>query len=372
MTSNSAAWLNEPFAQLKVADAPSVPPEAGQIQVRNRAVAINPIDRYKQKMGNPLYGWLRYPMILGFDLAGEVVAVGPGVTRFEVGDRVVGHATGMEKVRNKSSESAFQIYSNVMAYMASPIPDTMTFEAATVLPLALSTAACGLFAKDQLDLELPTSPTTDKGRTLLVWGGSTSVGCNAIQLGKAAGYRIVTTASPHNFGYLKKLGADEVHDYNGGDAATRVANALDGYTLAGAVAMGARSAQACIAVLGASEGNKKVALATFPVDIDAMPDRPNVWTLMTRMAPKMMISNGGIWIAAKRKGVRLSSIWGSALMDTDLGPAIYESFLPDALRTGRFVAAPPPLVVGHRLEAIQPAFERQKKGVSAAKIVVTL
>lgn len=372
MSSNSAAWLNAAFAPLAVADAPIVPPEPGQIQVRNRAVAINPIDRFKQKMGDALYGWLKYPMILGFDLAGEVVAVGPDVTRFRVGDRVVGHATGMEKVRNKASESAFQLYTNVMAHMASPIPTAMSFETAAVLPLALSTAACGLFGTDQLGLDLPTTDRSDKHQTVLVWGGSTSVGCNAIQLAKAAAYRVVTTASPHNFAYLKELGAAEVHDYHGDDASERVTRALQGHEMAGAVAIGAGSTQACIAVLGATEGNSRMAIATFPIDIDAMPDRPNVWTMMTKMVPKMVVGIGGMWIAAKRNGVRTSTIWGSALMDTDLGPAIYERFLPEALETGRLVAAPPPLVVGHGLGAIQSAFERQKNGVSAAKIVVTL
>lgn len=372
MSPNSAAWLTAPFEPLEVAEAPLVAPEAGQIRVRNRAVAINPIDRYKQKMGNPVYGWLKYPMILGFDLSGEVEAVGAGVTRFRIGDRVLAHATGMEKIRNKASESAFQLYTNVMAHMASPIPDTMTFQAAAVLPLALSTAACGLFADDQLDLDLPASTATDKGETVLIWGGSTSVGCNAIQLAKAAGYRVVTTASPHNFDYLKSLGADEVHDYKGDDVADRLAHALSGDMMAGALAMGEGSARACIAVLGACNGNKKVAIATFPVDIDAIPDRPNVWTLMTRMMPKMIVGAGGIWLAAKRPGVRTSSIWGSALMDTGLGQAIYEGFLPDALMTGRFQAAPDPLIAGHGLDAIQPAFERQKQGVSAAKVVVML
>ncbi len=223
MSSNSAAWLTAPFAALTVSKAPTVPPEAGQIQVRNRAVAINPVDRFKQKMGNPLYGWLKYPIILGFDLAGEVVAVGPGVTRFRLRDRVVGHATGMEKVRNKASESAFQLYTNVMAHMAASIPDDVTFEAAAVLPLALSTAACGLFGADQLGLARPTSAPTDQGRIVLVWGGSTSVGCDAIQLAKAAGHRVVTTASPRNSAYLKDLGADEAHDYNGSDVSARIA-----------------------------------------------------------------------------------------------------------------------------------------------------
>ncbi|MBN8292458.1 zinc-binding alcohol dehydrogenase family protein [Rhodobacter sp. NTK016B] len=373
MSSNAAAWLAAPHAPLTVADAPIVPPEPGQIRLRARAVAINPIDRFKQKMGKPLYGWRAYPMILGFDVAGEVDAVGPGVTRFAPGDRVVALATGMEKSRNRDSEAAFQLFPNVRADLSAPIPDDMSHEAAVVLPLALSTAACGLFAEDQLGLSRPSAAPEDQGQTVLVWGGSTSVGCCAIQLAKAAGYRVVATASPGNFDYLEGLGADDVLDYAGADAAARVAQALRGHEVAGAIAMGAGSARACIEVLGASAGTRKVAMATFPpVDIDALPDRPGPWTLMTRMLPRMLAGMAGLSVAAKRRGVARSTIWGAALMDTDLGPAIFESFLPQALASGQIVAAPPPLVAGHGLNAIQPAFERQKQGVSAAKVVVTL
>ena len=87
---------------------------------------------------------------------------------------------------------------------------------------------------------------------------------------------MVTTASLRNFAYLKRLGSDEVHDYKGGDASIRITPALGGYPLPGAVGIGAGSAQACIAVLGVCKGNRKVAIATFRVDIDAVPDRPNV------------------------------------------------------------------------------------------------
>ena len=373
MSSNTAAWLAAPHASLTVADAPLVQPEPGQIRLRARAVAINPVDRFKQKMGKPLYGWRAYPMILGFDLAGEVEAVGPGVTRFAPGDRVVALATGMEKSRNRDAEAAFQLFPNVRADLSAPIPEDMSYEAAAVLPLALSTAACGLFAKDQLCLSRPGATPEDQGQTVLVWGGSTSVGCCAIQLAKTAGYRVIATASPGNFDYLERLGADDVLDYAGSNAVDRVARALRGQEMAGAIAMGAGSARACIKVLGASTGSRKVAMATFPpVDIDALPDKPSTWTLMTRMLPRMVAGMVGISISAKRRGVARSTIWGTALMDTGLGPAIFESFLPQALASGHIVAAPPPLIAGHGLEAIQSAFERQKQGVSAAKVVVTL
>ncbi|QQA44466.1 zinc-binding alcohol dehydrogenase family protein [Pelagovum pacificum] len=372
MSSNYAAWLTVPHGRLTVSSAPLTPPERGQIRLKARAVAINPIDRFKQKMGKPLYGWRAYPMVLGFDLAGEVESVGPGVTRFAPGDRVVSLAVGMEKSRNRDAEAAFQLFTNVRADLSAPIPDHMSFEEAAVLPLALSTAACGLFGADQLNLPRPGGAMTDQGRTVLVWGGSTSVGCCAIQLAKAAGYRVVTSASPRNFDYLERLGADVVLDYAGPDAARRVAQALAGHSVAGAIAMGEGSSRACIDVLGTSEGTRKVAMATFPVDLDALPDAPGPWTLVTQMLPRMMTGMFGLWVTAKRRGVAHSTIWGTSLMETDLGPAIFENFLPQALASGQIMPAPPPLVVGDGLEAIQSAFDRQRQGVSARKVVVTL
>jgi NADPH:quinone reductase-like Zn-dependent oxidoreductase len=82
-------------------------------------------------------------VLLRSDLAGEVVFVGPDVVRFKVGDPVLGTATGKKKVGNRAAESAFQIQTVVMAHMASPIPDTWSWAAATALPVALPTAALG-------------------------------------------------------------------------------------------------------------------------------------------------------------------------------------------------------------------------------------
>ena len=375
MEPNFAAWTDAPFAGLTVREAPYTEPRAGQILVRNRAVAVNPIDGYKQKLGKIIYGWVKYPLIGGFDLAGEVVAVGPDVTRLKVGDRVLAHATGLEKVRNRPAECAFQLYTVVLAYMAAPIPDAMTFAEAAAMPLAVSTAACGLFEPQHLGLDRPPDgggKAADKGETVLVWAGSSSVGSNAIQLAVAAGYRVITTASPRNFDYVAGLGAAEVYDYRSQGVAARIVRALEGRTVAGALAIGAGSAAACVDILGACEGPRRVAIATFPLDIDALPDRPGIGTMMTKMLPAMLRANAGLWVKAKRKGVATSTIWGASLMDTDLGPAIYERFLPGALASGAVVAAPPPLVVGDGLDALPAAIERRRAGVSAAKVVVTL
>ena len=372
MTQNQAAWAKAPFDRLVVGEAPYTLPGPGLILVRNRAVAVNPVDRYKQQAGNLLFGWIKYPAVFGYDLAGEVVAVGPDVTRFKVGDRVVGTATGMDKERNSAAEGAFQLYTLVLAHMASVIPDGLSFEAACVLPLGLSTAASGLFGADQLGLSGPEVNPKDQGQTVLIWGGSSSVGCNAIQLAKAAGYRVVTTASPRNFEMVKGLGAAEVFDHGNPTVVEDIIKALAGRHVAGALAMGEGSAMACIGVLGHCEGNRHVALATFPLKFDTLPERPGFGAVLTRVLPMVLVGGGGMWLRAKRLGVKISVIYGTGLANTDLSRVIFDAFLPQALQSGAFVPAPAPMVVGHGLAAIQTGFDRHRQGVSAAKVVVTL
>ncbi|KAF4806477.1 Dehydrogenase azaJ [Colletotrichum siamense] len=166
-------------------------PAASEILIRNRAVAVNYVEPALQTLGPYLFPWVTHPQIFGNDIAGEVVEVGLGVEAFKPGDRVVAHA----------------INTIVSHFMAAPIPGRVFYEQACVLALALSTASCALYQKDQLALELPAVParsSTDK--TVLLWGGATSVGCCAVQLAVACGYEVVTVASPKNFGLLETLG----------------------------------------------------------------------------------------------------------------------------------------------------------------------
>ena len=142
MPNHAALLLPAKRADLLVADLPDVAPGPGEIAVRARAVAVNPFDRLIRTIGDLIAGYLVYPAVLGTDVAGEVVAVGAGVSRFRVGDRVLGHAAGLEKSRNNAAEGAFQEQVLLLAHMASPIPPDMPFEHAAALPLGLSTAAC--------------------------------------------------------------------------------------------------------------------------------------------------------------------------------------------------------------------------------------
>ena len=189
-----------------------------------------------------VYPWLRHPAVLGTDVAGVVVAVGApgpsGAVRLEVGDRVVGFASGQERFRNDPAYGAFQRFVVLAADLTARVPDDVRLVDAAVLPLGLSTAGAGLFEPDQLGLALPGAEVVDRGATVLVWGASTSVGSNAVQLATAAGYRVVATAGPASFTRVRELGAAEVVDYGDGTAVDALVAALAGQTLAGTVAIG--------------------------------------------------------------------------------------------------------------------------------------
>lgn len=87
----------------------------------------------------------------------------------------------------------------------------MPFSEAVVLPLSISTAASALYV--QLELPLPSFAPPPLGKKVLLWGGSSSVGCSAIQFAVASGLTVVTTASEANHALLKSLGAAQVFNY---------------------------------------------------------------------------------------------------------------------------------------------------------------
>ncbi len=333
---NHAAWQRAPGQPLQL--GPAVPPPLGatEVLIRNAAIAINPLDWLLQD--SAVLPWLDYPAILGSDVAGEIVAVGQSVDRFRVGDRVLGQAVGTTV--NQPAQGAFQQYTIVLEHMTAPIPDTMAFADAAVLPLGLGTAASGLYGRSQLALDPPSQAPTRKEQVVLVWGGSSSVGCNAIQLAVASGYRCVTTASARNAGMLRSLGASAILDHASATVVDDVVDALEGAVLAGTLhATG--QLLACSAVVSRSAGSRTIAVtlpppANLPFNVDAR------------------------------------HILGTSLRDDEVGPMIYRDFLPGALAAGTYIAAPRARVVGSGLDALQPAVEALRAQVSAAKIVVTL
>ena len=225
---NEAAWISGIGARLQVDKAPYPQADPGHIIIRNAAISISHIDWKVQDAGFYVRQW---PAILGHATAGEVVEVGENVSNFEKGQRVLAHCLPFES--GKAQEGAFQLYTTALAALSSPIPDSTSFAAASVFPLAISTAAAGLYQKHLLDLPLPTEHSDTTDNTILVWGGSSSVGSAAIQLASASGVNVIAIASRRNFDFVKALGAESVFDYTTSSLADDLIEAVDGRNLVG-------------------------------------------------------------------------------------------------------------------------------------------
>ncbi len=374
MPKNEAAWLVADKDTLRVGEAPYPEPAAGEIVVRNHAVAVNPVDWFVPYLGRlRMFPWIKPPFILGSDLAGEVAAIGEGVTEVRVGDRVLAMAAGAAKQRASPAESAFQNYTIVLPKLTTVIPETVSYAEAAVVPLGVTTAACGLFQSDLLALELPTENPPPRNEWVIIWGGSTSVGSNAIQLAAAAGYGVLTTASPKNFDYVKSLGAALVFDYRSSTVVGDIIAALSGKQVVGALTIGAGSALQCLDILPYCQGRKFIANCSSDVSLDSLATgRRITLPVLLKLLFGRMSANAQTRRKSRRHGFTARFFDASSVIDNEIGPAIFRDYLGPALAEGRFRPAPRPQVAGHGLAAIQTAFDLQRKGVSAAKIVVEL
>ncbi|KAI1126004.1 GroES-like protein [Nemania abortiva] len=338
--SNTCAFLPAAGANpISIGPAPYPTVGKDEIIVNVAAAAVNPIDYYIQMLGEKLFPFLKYPYSGGSDVAGTVVEVGSEVSRFKAGDRVLAFAAGFE-----SRSGGFQNYVVMSSKIASPIPADLSYAEASVLPLGLSTASCGLYQKDMLALDHPSLDPKPNGKALLIWAGASSVGSSAIQLAVASGYEVITTSSPKNFEYCKKLGASKVFDYHvEAETITRqLVDAFKGKNCAGGFAVHSGSEGIVFEVVKQSSGAKFVACAMH----------------VPETVPE---------------GITAKMIWASTLKENEVGDVIFADYLPAALAQKKFKCLPEPVVVGHGLEHLQKAYDLGKSGgVSAQKLVITL
>ncbi|GAA6000176.1 hypothetical protein JCM5350_005432 [Sporobolomyces pararoseus] len=338
---NNAAWIKTPKSKLEVDSAPDYKAEKGEVVVKVHAVSIQPVD---WKIREYDFFVEKYPFVLGTDVAGVVEEVGEGVSHVSVGDRILGYALGLGT--KQSRHSAFQEHAVVHGTTIAKIPDSVSFEEAAVLPLALSTAAAGLYQPGYLELPFPSAtapPST--GKSILVWGGSASVGSAAIQLAKASGLRVVATASPANHEVVKALGADEVIDYKDEQVVDKIVEALKGSEFAGVYdSISEKGSVEASAEVCSKLGGKKFIATVLP--------------------PPENLPEG-----VKAAGVFAATI---GTQNSQVGVAVYHKFVTEALQNGSLKCKPDPLVSGKGLESIDHALDVQKKGVSFKKVVVTL
>jgi NADPH:quinone reductase-like Zn-dependent oxidoreductase len=189
---------------LESVDLPRPSPGPGQALVRVIASSVNPVD-WKLASGSlRLFMPITLPFVPGFDLAGDIVELGPGVPDYRVGDRV--HA----RIATNGGSGASAEFALVGLDVMAKAPDGMDPAEAAGLPLAGLTALQGL--RDQAGLRLEGA----SGRVLVV-GASGGVGHIAVQIARAAGAEVVGVCSKRNLDFVSSLGAHAVIDYNAPD-----------------------------------------------------------------------------------------------------------------------------------------------------------
>ena len=195
-----AAYFRTPGGPevIEYGDLPEPICGAEQVIVKVGAVSVNPIDTYIRNGAN--YWPLPNPYIPGCDLAGQIVAVGSNVKQLAVGQRVWGSNQGL-----MGRQGTFSEFAAVDAHWLHPTPDCAEDTEMAAIALVGITAHLGLFRHAKL---LP-------GETIFVRGGTGGVGSMVVQMAKAIGATVITTAGNEaKLARCRALGADFVINYN--------------------------------------------------------------------------------------------------------------------------------------------------------------
>jgi NADPH:quinone reductase-like Zn-dependent oxidoreductase len=196
------------------------PPGPGEVQIAIKAIGLNHID---------VWGWRgmafakrKLPLIVGAEAAGEIAAVGPDVTAFKVGDRVVpygaltcGTCKACREGRDNLCENVAGImgfhidgfardFVNMPARLVVAVPDGVSISDAACAPVAFATVQHMLFDNAKLE----------PGETILVQAGGSGIGTSAIKMAKAIGCNVIATVGDDaKAEKAKALGADHVINY---------------------------------------------------------------------------------------------------------------------------------------------------------------
>jgi NADPH:quinone reductase-like Zn-dependent oxidoreductase len=183
---------------LIIKDIPVPVPKKDEVLVKVKAFSINPVD-IKTRKGLSLYNDLKsdQPVILGWDIAGEVVQVGEDVFTLEEGDEVFG------MVNFPGHGKAYAEYVAAPASHLAEKPELITTQEAVAGTLAALTAWQVLLDEAKLQA----------GEKVLIHAAAGGVGHFAVQIAKYLGAYVIGTASEANYDFVKELGADDFVDY---------------------------------------------------------------------------------------------------------------------------------------------------------------
>ena len=194
-----AAYIEKtgPAENIRFGELPKPTAEGSHCLIKVHAVALNPVDTYIRS--GMIQMPLPIPFIIGCDLAGVVETVGSQVKRFKPGNRVWGSNQGL-----LGRQGTFAEYASVDEAWLYPIPARVSDEDAAAFALVGITAHLGLFRDAKLKA----------GEIVFVNGGTGGVGSAVLQIAKAVGARVITTAgSSEKVEACRKLGADLAINY---------------------------------------------------------------------------------------------------------------------------------------------------------------
>ena len=285
-----------------------------------------------------------YPAIIGSDIAGTVLSAGSSVASSapKPGTRVAAFAPCYYK-QGAPDYGALQTRVLVPTANVVPLPQAMSFNEASLLPMAVATTWAGWYS---IGIARDTAYTAADKKGMLVWGGASSIGSAAIQVARSMGFSVYATASEKHHEYLKSLGASKVFDYRSKDVVASLVKAAkeDGVTIQkGFDAAG--QTESCTAILKELKGEGSAELASAKPMAEGSPAVEGVEV-------KFVLAPEGE--EARTESFRY----------------VFNVWLKEKLEKGEFVPSPKIQVVEGGLEAVNKGLDELKEGVSGTKLVL--
>jgi NADPH2:quinone reductase len=237
--------------QLRLADVADPVPGPGQVLVTVHAAGVNPVDAGNRADGS--WAGLSAPCILGYDIAGVIGSVGPGVSGLAPGDRV------MAMTHFPDGAGGYAEQAVVDAGLVAPIGTATSFTDAAAVPLAAGTA-----------LVVLSRVALSAGARMLVLGGSGGVGVFLLQLAAAAGITTIGVGRKAMHEQMLGLGAASCIDYTGEDVAERAVMLAGGPVDAIADLVGGTLASTALSAL--RPAGQIASIATPVLDLDPLLD----------------------------------------------------------------------------------------------------
>jgi NADPH:quinone reductase-like Zn-dependent oxidoreductase len=263
------------------------------------------------------------------------------------------HRHTINLVSGRPQDGAYALYSIVPTDKAAILPDAISFTDGVVVPFALEAAVCVLSLKT-LGEALPGVPTpalglpypslqdnvVPTGKTLVVYGGSSSIGSMVTQIATAAGIHVIALAGKHNFDLVKQCGAKDVFDHKDASVVDKVVEAVK------------QSGHEFVGIFDA------IATAEpYAIDLSILEKLGGGHLACSHPPPAKVPDN----VTA-----------GMIFAVNDVATPVWKDFVTPALEAGKLLCLPPPTVVGKGLEFIDEALKKSKAGVSGTKLVVEL